>query len=96
MVTSRFSAEDDLVIPWSYIDYGLQDDEATEQHKAHRGHKLHKRSIRHYRHATSKWGAALENFSPMVHDPGMIHDSTAVDLSSGSLSAYHPEVSLWC
>ncbi|KAG9564209.1 C4-dicarboxylate transporter/malic acid transport protein, partial [Aureobasidium melanogenum] len=65
MTMSRFSADDDLVIPWSYVDYGLQDDEATEQHKAHIGQQLHKRSIRHYRHATSKWGAALENFSPL-------------------------------
>lgn len=69
MATSRFSAEDDLVIPRSYVYHGLDDDESTEQHKAHRGQQLHKRSIRHYRHATSKWGAALENFSPMVHDP---------------------------
>lgn len=71
MAASRFSTEDtgnnhDLVIPWSYVDPTLNDEVATEQHKARRGQQLQKRSIRHYRHATTKWGAALESFSPLV------------------------------
>ncbi|THW94238.1 C4-dicarboxylate transporter/malic acid transport protein [Aureobasidium pullulans] len=70
MAASRFSTEDtgnnhDLVIPWSYVDPTLNDEVATEQHKARRGQQLQKRSIRHYRHATTKWGAALESFSPL-------------------------------
>ena len=54
----------DFVVPYNILDGRLGDDENTEQHKALRGKNLHKRSIRHYRHATTKWGAALESFSP--------------------------------
>ncbi|KAL2031698.1 hypothetical protein VTO58DRAFT_107049 [Aureobasidium pullulans] len=82
MAASRFSTEDtendhDLVIPWSYVDPTLNDEVATEQHKARRGQQLQKRSIRHYRHTTTKWGAALESFSPLWF---------AVCISSGGIA----------
>ncbi|THW30546.1 C4-dicarboxylate transporter/malic acid transport protein [Aureobasidium pullulans] len=82
MAVSRFSTKDtgnnhDLVIPWSYVDPTLSDEVATEQHKARRGQQLQKRSIRHYRHATTKWGAALESFSPLWF---------AVCISSGGIA----------
>jgi len=61
------AAEDgyDFVIPYHLLDERLGDDTDTKQHKAHRGQQLRKRSIRNYRHATTKWGAALENFGPL-------------------------------
>lgn len=55
----------DFVIPYDVIDERVNDPLDTEQHKARRGTKVRKRSIKHYRHATTKWGAALEGFSPM-------------------------------
>lgn len=55
----------DLVIPYSLIHNRLADDEDAEQHKACRGRNLQKRHIRHHRHARTKWGAALEGFTPM-------------------------------
>ncbi|THW67141.1 C4-dicarboxylate transporter/malic acid transport protein [Aureobasidium pullulans] len=70
MAASRFSTEDtgnnhDLVIPWSYVDPTLNDEVATEQHKAHRGQQLQKRSIRHYRHASTKWGCGVEKLQSL-------------------------------
>jgi hypothetical protein len=65
MAVENGRGHNELEIPWSLIDERQNDDEDTEQHKRRRGKKLHKRSIRNYRHATTEWGAALENFKPM-------------------------------
>lgn len=64
-VLSRPESQYDFVVPYNLIEERLDDDVDTEQHKAHRGQRFFKRSIRHYRHANTRWGAALENFSPM-------------------------------
>lgn len=55
----------DFVVPYHILDERVGDATDTEQHKAHRGTKLRKRSIKHYRCATTRWGAALEGFSPL-------------------------------
>lgn len=55
----------DFEVPYDVLDDRLSQDVDTEQHKRHRGKTLRKRHIRHYRHATTKWGAALEGFSPL-------------------------------
>lgn len=99
MVNSRFSRErpedgHDFAIPWRYLDPNIDDDAATEQHKAHRGQMLHKRSIRHYRHATTKRGAALESFNPMwvclstgnMHRLHADHVQFALCISSGGIA----------
>jgi hypothetical protein len=69
MAPKRQQHDYDLEVPWKIIDHdlahGLQDDEDSEQHKNRRSFNMKKRSIRHYRHATTKWGAALENFKPI-------------------------------
>jgi len=67
----------DLELAWSVLDPNIYDDEDTEQHKAHRDEVLQKPSIQHYRHATGRWGAALESFSPMWF---------AICISSGGLA----------
>ena len=69
MAPKRQERDYDLEVPWKIIDHdlahGLEDDEDSEQHKNRRNFNMKKRSIRHYRHATTKWGAALENFKPI-------------------------------
>lgn len=65
-------------VPWEYIDSHPADFNDTEQHRELRGQRLRKHSIRHYRHATTKWGAALESFSPMWF---------AITISTGGLAS---------
>lgn len=74
----RAEADYDFDVPWEYIDSHPAQTDDTEQHRNRRGHHLRKRSIRHYRHATTKWGAALESFSPLWF---------AIAISTGGLAS---------
>lgn len=65
MATSNGAGQDHVVVPYEVLYQRLDDDTDTEQHKGHRMQETHMKSIRHYRHATTKWGAALESFSPL-------------------------------
>ena len=70
MAHRRREHDYDFNVPWQLIDgdmaHAPQDGVDSEQHKNRRSQGIQKRSIRHYRHATTKWGAALESFSPLV------------------------------
>ncbi|EME47133.1 hypothetical protein DOTSEDRAFT_31619 [Dothistroma septosporum NZE10] len=69
--------EHSLMVPYAILHDRLGYDVDTQQHKRRQAQPSRKNHIRNYRHATTRWGAALESFSPMWF---------AVCISSGGLA----------